>query len=551
MAEARRLDPTQRAAAAADAPVQLTLAGPGAGKTTTLAVRFVHLVRQGVDPRRILAVTFTRKAAIEMQDRIVRLLRWDGPKGLAVDTFHAFAFRHLRRQPQRFGLPEQFDLWDVPQQRHVFHARRMWWNEEIDIIDLIGGMKERLIDAAGFARMVGDKSDELRAYYPAAVEFFNVYEAALCDAGAIDFADMVPLVTRAMAHDTACRSAITGAFDHILVDEYQDVNPGQLDLIAHFVAAGVKLWAVGDDDQTLYAFRASDIRTILDFGRHHPGARIHTLEVNYRAGAAIVDAAKALIRHNRTRIDKDYRPALTEPGEIVIRGYSSPEIEARQVAAAIAELLSQGEAPGQITILYRAGAIGLNFQTALKERQIPFEVRGSGDLWQSVGARLVVGALHYLHGGATVAAMSRLGTGQRSRIIVEHLDQIRPTSVMTSRFPARMWSASSARPCPPRHLIASATSGRAWCSRSSPWRCPVPPSPRSNGASPSSRPHCAHRPMGRWCCPLCTRPRGSSGTRFFSSAWKRGYCPAPMLRIWRKSGASPMSASRVRGAGSA
>ena len=195
MTEARRLDPTQRAAAA-DAPVQLTLAGPGAGKTTTLAVRFVHLVRQGVDPRRILAVTFTRKAAIEMQDRIVRLLRLDGPKGLAVDTFHAFAFRHLRRQPQRFGLPEQFDLWDVPQQRHVFHARRMWWNEEIDIIDLIGGMKERLIDAAGFARMVGDKSDELRAYYPAAVEFFNVYEAALRDAGAIDFADMVPLVTR-------------------------------------------------------------------------------------------------------------------------------------------------------------------------------------------------------------------------------------------------------------------------------------------------------------------------------------------------------------------
>ena len=167
MAEARRLDPTQRAAA--DAPVQLTLAGPGAGKTTTLAVRFVHLVRQGVDPRRILAVTFTRKAAIEMQDRIVRQLRLDGPKGLAVDTFHAFAFRHLRRQPQRFGLPEQFDLWDVPQQRHVFHARRMWWNEEINIIDLIGGMKERLIDAAGFARMVGDKSDELRAYYPAAL----------------------------------------------------------------------------------------------------------------------------------------------------------------------------------------------------------------------------------------------------------------------------------------------------------------------------------------------------------------------------------------------
>src|SRR5215467_9196306 len=139
-----------------------------------------------------------------------------------------------------------------------------------------------------------------------------------------------------------------------------------------------------------------------------------------RAGAAIVDAAKALIRHNRTRVDKDYRPVLTEPGEIVIRGYSSPEIEARQVAAAIAELLGQGEAPGQITILYRAGAIGLNFQTALKERQIPFKVRGSGDLWRSVGARLVVGALHYLHGGATVAAMSRLDR-KSTRLNSSHL----------------------------------------------------------------------------------------------------------------------------------
>jgi DNA helicase-2/ATP-dependent DNA helicase PcrA len=134
----------------------------------------------------------------------------------------------------------------------------------------------------------------------------------------------------------------------MLVDEYQDVNPGQLDLIAHFVAAGVKLWAVGDDDQTLYAFRASDIRTILDFGRHHPGARIHTLEVNYRAGAAIVAAAKALIRHNCARVDKDYRSVISEPGEIVIRGYSSPEIEAKQVAAAIADLLGQGEASRRI-----------------------------------------------------------------------------------------------------------------------------------------------------------------------------------------------------------
>ena len=165
-----------------------------------------------------------------------------------------------------------------------------------------------------------------------AVEFFRVYENALRSAGAIDFADMVPLVVEAMDANPAYAAAITGAFDHLLVDEYQDVNPGQVELIDRFVRAGVNLWVVGDDDQTLYAFRAADVRFILDFPRKYRGAQVHVLDRNYRSAAQIVAAAKRLIANNRARRDKDYQPVVADAGEIVIRGYRTPETEARQVA---------------------------------------------------------------------------------------------------------------------------------------------------------------------------------------------------------------------------
>jgi DNA helicase-2/ATP-dependent DNA helicase PcrA len=415
------LDPAQRAAATQAASIQLVLAGPGSGKTTTLVGRFVHLVREGVDRRRILALTFTRKAADDMKARIVQALDLASGNDLTVATFHAFAFRHLRSNPELAGLAERFPLWDTPQQRHVFHVRKMWWNEEDDILDIIGGAKERLLDAERFAAEV-DPTDEVMV---SAVDFFRVYEQALRSAGAIDFADMVPLLVAAMDKHPGYGASIIGAFDHLLVDEYQDVNPGQVELIDRFVRSGVKLWVVGDDDQTLYAFRAADVRFILDFPRKHRGASVHVLDRNYRSGAQIVAAAKRLIANNRARRDKDYKPAIDVAGEIAIRGYRTPEIEARQVAKAVAKVLAHGLAPQKIAVLYRSGTVGLPLQPALQALQIPYEVRGAGDLWQSVAARLVVGALYYLRDGESVDAMSRMGSSRRAEITRNKLDQAR------------------------------------------------------------------------------------------------------------------------------
>jgi DNA helicase-2/ATP-dependent DNA helicase PcrA len=415
----RGLDPAQHAAAAGTGGIQLVLAGPGSGKTTTLTGRFVHLVRAGVDRRRILALTFSKKAADEMKARIGGALGLAAAEDLMVATFHGFAFRHLRRNPQVAGLGDKFQLWDTPQQRQIFHSRRMWWNEESDILDIIAGAKERLLDAERFAREIDPADDALVS----AVEFFRVYEKALRHAGAIDFADMVPLVVAAMDRNPDYAGAITGAFDHLLVDEYQDVNPGQVELIDRFVRAGVSLWVVGDDDQTLYAFRAADVRFILDFPQKYPGARVHVLDRNYRSGATIVAAAKRLIANNRSRRGKDYQAVVADVGEVVIRGYRNAEIEARQVAVAVARLIERGHPPQQIGVLYRVASVGLALQPALQQLRIPYEVRGAGDLWQGVAAKLVVGSLYYLRDGESVEAMSRMGTTKRAEITRGKLDQ--------------------------------------------------------------------------------------------------------------------------------
>src|SRR5258708_17254921 len=149
--KATALDPAQQNAATGTGSIQLVLAGPGAGKTTTLAGRFVHLVRHGIDCRRILALTFTRKAADEMKSRIAAAVDLPSAADLSVATFHGFAFPQLRRSPQLAGPSERFPLWDTQQQRHVFTSRPMWWHEATDILDIIAGAKERLLDSAGFA----------------------------------------------------------------------------------------------------------------------------------------------------------------------------------------------------------------------------------------------------------------------------------------------------------------------------------------------------------------------------------------------------------------
>ncbi len=427
------LDASQRAAATADHAAQLVLAGPGSGKTTTLVGRFRHLVETGTDPRRILAVTFTRKAADEMRLRIAADLGVANADDLRCFTFHGLAFRCLQRNPRVADLPDHFGVWTAAEGRAVFSTRQMYWNHDGDILDIIAAAKEQLLDARDFEATIRPDDEVGRL----AVRFFRVYEAALAEAGAIDFADMVPKLLQAIANHPAYGRTIADAVDHLLVDEYQDINLGQHRLIEHFRSGGVKLWAVGDDDQTLFTFRAADVRYTLQFAARVPGAAVHILERNYRSAPAIVEGAKRLIGRNKARVVKHYSPVATETGSVVVRRYSSPEVEARQVARAIASLLKSGMAPPSIAVLYRAGTLGLAFQSALTSLGILFEVRGAGDLWQSAAAKLFVGSLFYLSDDEEGRGIERMSTGRRSETMRKRLDAIAPSQCRTFKATCR------------------------------------------------------------------------------------------------------------------
>lgn len=486
------LDPSQLQAATSPAAIQLVLAGPGSGKTTTLVGRYVHLVQQGVDPREILAVTFTRKATDEMRDRVWaacgRSLKASdptlGPRDLPIATFHAFARGELVRdaeagqgEPGFSGLRAGFKiLTEKRQQRAIFARRGMWWRETGDILDMIGNAKERLLSARSFEdEIIADPQRSGDRAWLEAVRYFQVYEQELRLEGAIDFADFVPRLVAMMDAHPSAREAVTGRFRHLLVDEYQDVNPGQHLLIDRFVEDGVKLWAVGDDDQTLFSFRSSDVRLILGFADHYQAAAerwgldraeadaagrlplgdgspvlVHRLARNYRSHAAIVGLGQRLIAHNQHRLAKPLdaaRPDIVtnDPlNRVAIYGYGTPEEEARQIARAVKALLSRGVVPDEIAILYRLSALSHHLAVALVAAEIPFTVRGGGDLWQSAPARLLRGGLLYALLGETPQVLTVMGNSGRGQNLRKAID--------TKRVEA-FRSAESNRLHPTRELL--------------------------------------------------------------------------------------------------
>ncbi len=467
------LDPFQILAATSPAAIQLVLAGPGSGKTTTLVRRFIHLVEQGVDPREILALTFTRKAADEMRervwaacaDRLRATLPGFAPRDLAIATFHAFARGELVRdadaaqgEPGFSGLRAGFKiLGDKRQQRPIFTRRSMWWRETGDILDIIANAKERLLDAGGFeAEVLQDPQRAGERTWIEAVRYFQVYENELRLEGAIDLADFVPRVIAMIDGHPSARAAVTGRFRHLLVDEYQDVNPGQQLLIDRFVEDGVKLWAVGDDDQTLFSFRSSDVRLILGFEDHYREAAarwrlgrapedrdgasvlVHRLGCNYRSHAAIVGLGQRLIGRNEHRLAKPLAPARPDivrndpVNRAAIVGFATAEDEARQVAKAVKALLVRGVPPDEIAILYRLSALSHLLAVALVAAEVPFAVRGGGDLWQSPPARLLRGGLLYALQGETPQIMSIIGNSARGQSLRKAIDGRRIESCRTA-----------------------------------------------------------------------------------------------------------------------
>jgi superfamily I DNA/RNA helicase len=361
------LNPPQRDAVLhGDGPL-LVLAGAGSGKTRVITHRLAELVRRGVPPARLLAVTFTHKAAGEMRERAAQLLG-GGAESPWIGTFHAIGARLLRRHAARAGLPRDFTVLSEEEQARIPGevARERGLTEE---------------EAASFpafldrAKNQGLPPDALRADEPRRAAAYARYQERLRERGAVDFGDLLLLPLVLAERHAVVREDLAGLFDHVLVDEFQDVNPAQ-DRLLRLLAGGTgRLMVVGDDDQAIYGWRGAEVRIILRFPQTWPGAAVVRLEENYRSTQLILDAANALIRRNRERHDKALFASRKGGAPVTVHLAADGDAEAAYVAETIRRHLAAGMVPSDFAVLFRVHAQARPLVEALRRAGVPHRLR--------------------------------------------------------------------------------------------------------------------------------------------------------------------------------
>jgi DNA helicase-2/ATP-dependent DNA helicase PcrA len=366
------LNAEQREAVLHEKGPLLVLAGAGSGKTRVITHRLARLIETGADPRTLVAVTFTNKAAGEMRERAGKLV--GGAARLAfVGTFHSFALRLLRRHYAAANLPPRFAIADSADQLALVKEAMA----ELQISDevlppgavraRISSAKNALVSAQRFEATQTDFAGERIA------KVYVLYEKKLAAAGALDFDDLIVRAVRLLEARPEVLAAERARARHMLIDEYQDTNTSQDALVKLLGAGSDSLCAVGDEDQSIYRWRGAEIEHILHFDEDFPGARIVALERNYRSTAGILSAAAALVANNRRRRVKTLRADRGGGARVRVWRFDEDRSEAEAVARAIEE----GRRPaGDVAVLYRTNAQSRSFEEELVRRRIPYRVVG-------------------------------------------------------------------------------------------------------------------------------------------------------------------------------
>ena len=369
------LNPPQRQAVLSEAPALLVLAGAGTGKTQVITHRVADFVtRRGVPARRILAVTFTNKAAGAMRDRAAALLQAD-PAALDIGTFHRIAGRVLRRHAPRLGLTRDFGIFDADDQLQVLKACLAELNLDSQqfpprqMRSHIEGWKNKGLGPDQVGATSSPAERQAREVYPR-------YQARLRAQNAVDFTDMLLCLLDLCRGHHDVRGELRGRWSHLLVDEYQDTNHVQHLLLKELVTPAHSLTVVGDDDQSIYRWRGADVGNILRFERDFQGAEVIRLEQNYRCTGTILAAANAVIAHNVGRRGKTLFCAGNPGSKVALRLFDSERDEGAWVADEIRAALEQGVGGDELAILYRTNSQSRPLEEALRRQRIPYRLLG-------------------------------------------------------------------------------------------------------------------------------------------------------------------------------
>ena len=369
----------------------MVIAGAGSGKTRVLTMRIAHLMQQGVDAFNILSLTFTNKAAREMKSRIGTIVGNSEAKNLWMGTFHSVFAKILRIEGHHLGFPPNFTIYDSQDSQRLISAiiKEMGLDKDV--------YKNSLITVKAYFQNPELMEADAMAKKPRLGEIYKEYVDRCFKAGAMDFDDLLLRTNELLARFPEVLAKYQKRFQYILVDEYQDTNHSQYLIVKALADRYQNICVVGDDSQSIYAFRGANINNILNFQRDYDDVKVYRLEQNYRSTKNIVEAANSVIEHNQTKLDKVVWTANDPGPKIVVHRSLTDGEEGRYVASNIFETkMNQQLKHSDFAILYRTNAQSRAMEDALRKREIPYRIFGGLSFYQRKEIKDVLAYLRIL-----------------------------------------------------------------------------------------------------------------------------------------------------------
>jgi DNA helicase II / ATP-dependent DNA helicase PcrA len=371
-----------------DGPM-IVIAGAGSGKTRVLTMRIAYLMSQGVDAFNILALTFTNKAAREMKKRIADIVGNSEAKNLWMGTFHSIFAKILRFEADKLGFPSNFTIYDTQDSVRLISAiiKEMQLDKDIykpkQVLGRISSYKNSLITVKAYFNNPELQEADAMSKKPRLGEIYQNYVDRCFKAGAMDFDDLLLRTNELLNRFPEVLAKYQERFKYILVDEYQDTNHSQYLIVRALSDRYQNICVVGDDAQSIYAFRGANISNILNFQKDYDGVQLYRLEQNYRSTKNIVEAANSIIDKNKTKLDKVVWTANDEGHKIKVHRSLTDAEEGRFVAGEIFEQKMRNQLNnGQFAILYRTNAQSRAMEDALRKRDIPYRIYGGLSFYQ-------------------------------------------------------------------------------------------------------------------------------------------------------------------------
>ena len=384
-----QLNDAQRAPVLQKDGAMIVIAGAGSGKTRVLTYRIAYLMSQGVDPFNILSLTFTNKAAREMKKRIAQIVGTGEAKNLWMGTFHSIFAKILRFEADKLGYPSNFTIYDTQDSQSVIRAviKEMHLDKDVykykQVYSRISSYKNSLVTVKAYFNNPELMEADAMAKMPRLGDIYKSYVDKCFKAGAMDFDDLLLKTNELLTRFPEVLAKYQNRFRYILVDEYQDTNHSQYLIVRALSDKFQNICVVGDDAQSIYAFRGANINNILNFQKDYDNVEVFRLEQNYRSTKNIVNAANNVIEKNKTRLDKIVWTANDEGSKILVNRTMTDGDEGRFVASSIFEnKMNHQLNDGDFAVLYRTNAQSRAIEDALRKKDIPYRIYGGLSFYQ-------------------------------------------------------------------------------------------------------------------------------------------------------------------------